>query len=190
VVRDGLVARGYSPVSALRLISWLHERIRIAGPSVVVLALDQLPASLASPDGPLRRYLASGGKVVSLGDPPFIWPADASGERDYTGISRATTSRLLDVDHAGAQFDRFGARPTDSGRQWGLDSWWLTSWSITPPPTGTVLALDERGRAAAWVRNYGGPPGTGFVQVNRAQWAAGDLGQVIAVAEYWPAAEP
>lgn len=190
VIRDGLVARGYTLVAAAGLASWLAQRIRDAGSSVVVLALDQIPASLASPDGALRRYLNSGGKVVSPGDPPFIWPADPSGERDYTGISRATTSRLLDADHAGAQFDRFGARPTGAGRQWGLDGWWLSSWSILPPKSATVLALDERGRAAAWVRTYGGPPGTGFVQVNRHRWTADDLAQLMTVAEYRPVAEP
>jgi hypothetical protein len=29
-----------------------------------------------------------------------------------------------------------------------------------------VLGLDERGLAAAWVKRYGGPPGTGFVRIN------------------------
>jgi hypothetical protein len=29
-----------------------------------------------------------------------------------------------------------------------------------------VLGLDERGLAAAWVKRYGGPEGTGFVRIN------------------------
>jgi hypothetical protein len=93
---------------------------------------------------------------------------------------------LLDVNHEGAQFDRYGARPTEQGRKWGLTGWWLSTWSIQLPPNGTVLALDERGLAAAWVQGYGGPPGSGFVQVNRSQWSPADLGQLITVAEYRP----
>jgi hypothetical protein len=164
----------------------MEQRIRDRHPSVVILASDQLPAAFAQPDGVTRRYLASGGKIVSPGDPPFIWPAGPKGERSYSTISRETTSRLLDVDHARAQFDRYGARPTELGREWGLTGWWQSTWSIEPPRNASVLALDERGLAAAWVKGYGGPRGTGFVQVNRGQWSPADLGQLLTIAEYRP----
>jgi hypothetical protein len=29
----------------------------------------------------------------------------------------------------------------------------------------TVLGVDEWGLAAAWIKRYGGPPGSGFVRV-------------------------
>lgn len=186
LLRDGLTGLGYTPLSAAELSSWLNDRIQDRRPSVVILATDQLPGSLASPAGPARRYLESGGKLVSVGDPPFIWPVGPSGERDYAGIRRSTTSQLLDVDHGRAQFDRYGAHPTELGRDWGLTGWWLASWSIDPPRGGTVLAVDERGLIAAWVKPYGGPRGTGFVQANRSQWSLSDLGQLITIAEYRP----
>jgi hypothetical protein len=185
-LRDALVPLGYEPLAAAQLSSWMEQRIRDRHPSVVILATDQLPASFAQRDGVTRRYLSAGGKIVSPGDPPFIWPAGPDGGRGYSTISRETTSRLLDVDHARAQFDRYGARPTDLGREWGLTGWWQSTWSIEPPRDGSVLALDERGLAAAWVKNYGGPRGTGFVQVNRGQWSPNELGQLTTIAEYRP----
>jgi hypothetical protein len=45
----------------------------------------------------------------------------------------------------------------------------------------TVLALDEWGWAAAYVKSYGGAPGTGFVRVPR-----GDPFVVYLAAEYRP----
>jgi hypothetical protein len=36
---------------------------------------------------------------------------------------------------------------------------------VDPSVASTVLATDEVGRAAAWVRSYGGPEGTGYVVV-------------------------
>ncbi|HJX27794.1 MAG TPA: hypothetical protein VJ885_07770 [Thermoanaerobaculia bacterium] len=30
-----------------------------------------------------------------------------------------------------------------------------------------ILALNENGQAAAWVKSYGGPPGTGFVMLGQ-----------------------
>lgn len=186
LLKEGLAALGYAPLSAVEFPRWLEERIQDRRPSVVILASDQLPGSLASFAGAARRYLESGGKMVSVGDPPFIWPAGPSGERDYAGIRRSTTSQLLDVDHGRAQFDRYGSNPTELGREWGLTGWWLSSWAIEPPRGGLVLARDERGLAAAWVKEYGGRPGTGFVQVNRSQWSLSDLGQLITIAEYRP----
>jgi outer membrane protein assembly factor BamB len=186
LLKEGLVGLGYTPLSAAELPGWLEERIQDRRPSVMILASDQLPGSLASSAGAARRYLESGGKVVSVGDPPFIWPAGPSGERDYAGIRRSTTSQLLDVDHSRAQFDRYGSNPTELGREWGLTGWWLSSWSIDSPRGALVLARDERGLAAAWVKGYGGGRGTGFVQVNRTQWTLPDLGQLITIAEYRP----
>ncbi len=190
LIRDGLTARGYASLAAAGLGSWMEDRIRDGNPSVVVLALDQLPPALAAPGGPLRRYLDAGGKVVAPGDPPFIWPTSPSGDREYAGIRRATTTGLLGVEFGAAQFDRYGARPTALGRQWGLEGWWLASWSIQAPPGGSVLALNEAGLAAAWVRGYGGPPGSGFIQLNRSEWTVPDLGMLAAVAEFRPDSSP
>jgi hypothetical protein len=53
-----------------------------------------------------------------------------------------------------------------------------------------TLALDDNGLAGAWVKNYGGPPGTGFVRVYGGGWMGGgpsaNFANVQAVAEYLP----
>ena len=52
-----------------------------------------------------------------------------------------------------------------------------------------VLGLDERGLAAAWVKRYSGPPGTGFVRVNGSGANSGpnpNFAEIRVVAEYRP----
>ncbi|MEO8198964.1 MAG: hypothetical protein ABI679_00450 [Gemmatimonadota bacterium] len=75
---------------------------------------------------------------------------------------------------------------TSSGERWGLAGWWLSTWAIHGDSTLEVLATDENGRAAAWVRRYGGPSGTGFVQLGRSDWPADAIAQLAAVSEYRP----
>jgi len=47
----------------------------------------------------------------------------------------------------------------------GLKEWFVGFGSVAPEEVSTVLALDESGMASAWVKNYGGPEGTGLVQL-------------------------
>ena len=54
---------------------------------------------------------------------------------------------------------------TAEGRRLGLPPWYLDVWGADPADVTTVLAYDEQGQAAAWVKRFGGPPGTGFVRL-------------------------
>jgi hypothetical protein len=51
-----------------------------------------------------------------------------------------------------------------------------------------ILARDERSHVAAWVKSYGGRPGSGFVQVGRPEWDDASLEQLVQVAEHFPTA--
>lgn len=188
-VRDALRDRGYEVMDAGRIGRWMADRVADRVPSVAVFAMDQVPGSIASAAADtvlLRRYLDAGGKVVWLGVPPAMWPADGNGNRSYSGINWNAPREILGVDYSEAQFDRYGTQITTEGQRWGLSGWWLSTWAIHPDSGITVLATDENGRAAAWVRRFGGPPGTGFVQLGRSDWPAEAISQLAAVAEYRP----
>lgn len=189
-VRDFFAARGYRVLGADSLAAFLAAQATDRAPSVVVFAQDQLPEGVGalapemSVAAPLRRYLDAGGKVVWLGLPPLIWPAGPDG-RAYSTIDRAATRRLLAVDHSPAFFDAFGATVTDAGRRWGLERGWLSRWAADT--TGVeVLALDENGHAAAWIKSYGGPSGTGFVRLEAGGGDPARLALVAAIAERFP----
>jgi hypothetical protein len=115
----------------------------------------------------LRRYLEAGGKIVWPGKPPLIFPMDlASGKYpSMTAMNWSAPNELIGVPHDAALFDMRGARATPDGLRFGLPTRWRDSWSVAPSGVTSVLGLDEWGLAAAWIKRYGGPPGTGFVRI-------------------------
>ena len=177
-LRDYLAERGYEVLDAQGIARFMSRRLADRSPSVVVVSIDHLPATVApvAADTVLfRRYLDAGGKVVWPGIPPMIWPRDPkTGEgTEYIQIDRAGTSRLLGVDHARSNFDNYGAVVTSEGLRWGLSGWWDSNWSVDPAGVTETLALDDNGLASSWVKRYGGPPGTGFVRVYGGTWSGG-----------------
>jgi hypothetical protein len=88
-----------------------------------------------------------------------------TGEADLTKIDRAQPAALLGVRFDDANFDPLSVQATAAGRRWNVDGWWLATWSADAASVTTVLARDENGGAAMWVKRYGGPEGTGFVEM-------------------------
>jgi len=177
--------RGYEVLDATALVSFLEARVTDHAPSVVVFAIDALPAAAAA--APLRtslvrRYLDAGGKIVWSGIPPMIWPVEPGGKRGgLNELKWDQPEELLGVSHAAAIFDARGVRATESGRRWGLPSRWRSSWAVSPDAVSEVLGLDDWGLASSWVKRFGGPAGTGFVRVDFT-----DLLGAFLAAEYRP----
>jgi hypothetical protein len=48
----------------------------------------------------------------------------------------------------------------------------------------TILALDEFGMASSWAKNYGGPEGSGLVQLTVPRTVQVDLAPYLAAAEH------
>lgn len=182
---DHFEAWGYDRLDADALAAFMAARIADGAPSVVVFAMDDLPGTVApaAEDTVLfRRYLEAGGKVVWPGWPPALYERDpATGER--TGLDRERPTRLLGVDHSALNFDIFGVRITGDGRRWGLTADFMGRMGVDPDAADLVLGRDEQGLAVAWVEQYGGGPGTGFVRVPAGTDPA-RLEQLRAVAEY------
>ncbi|MEZ4587702.1 MAG: PQQ-binding-like beta-propeller repeat protein [Gemmatimonadales bacterium] len=162
---DYLTQWGYREVDADGALALMDSSRADGAPSVVVFAMDYLPPLLAGAEtetGPFRRYLDAGGKVVWLGFSPLFLKLDPE-TRGLIDSDRERPARLLGVDHSRLDTDTYQVRPTDAGRRVGLEEWWRGSPSVAADAPTEVLALDELGRAAAWVQRYGGPLGTGFV---------------------------
>jgi hypothetical protein len=190
MVRDFFQARGYDVLVSATVGDWLTKRISDRAPSVMVFPTDVLPTLMAGPDpahGLFRQYLDSGGKVVWAGFPPAILKLIV--EKDtITGVNiRWDDARsLLGVSFKGAlNGEMNNNQVTLAGRDWGLGEWWLGSWDLPISSDTTALSLDERGFAGAWVKDYGGPPGTGFVYVGK-NWGSEMINRLGLVAEYRP----
>jgi len=180
-----LTRRGYSAVDPKSIVSFLRARIADKSPSVIVFATDHIPATLdAAPPSRslLRHYLEAGGKVVWTGIPPMLWSLDSTGKSPGLGQYKwDAPSDLLGISHAAAIFDARAVRATEEGLRWGLPRVWRSSWGVERAGVTRTLGIDEWGLAAAWVKSYGGPEGTGFVR------AADDFFTVYLAAEFRPA---
>ena len=188
-VRDYFKDNGYEVLDTKGLNSFLKKQSDEGGASVVVFANNRFPHSLANDTttgNPVRRYLDAGGKVVLLGNNPVAYIRDTSGQIQDIDFSRV--ARVFGVNYSGKQTDAIGgwfsAHTTPEGTRWGLKGWWMGMSSVETREVTTVLARDEDGRAAAWVKNFGGPEGTGLVQLWIRRNGPSDLSEVLSVAEY------
>lgn len=178
---------GYEQMDAAALAAFIATATTSRAPSVVVFADDRIPAELidtGSGPAPIRRYLESGGKVALLGPNPAIYQTDAK------------TGELMAIDHAAPE-KVFGVRypepniaagfyvnrPTAAGQAIGLRANAIGFLAVDPRRQDdrfTALALDEFGKASAWLQGYGGRPGTGLLQLTAARQDAVDLSELEA----------
>ncbi|MCU0917797.1 MAG: discoidin domain-containing protein [Planctomycetes bacterium] len=187
-VRDALQQAGYKVVNAAELKTWMEARITDRKLSVVVMCRDVVPNTVAetmTASCTIRRYLDAGGKMVWYSDWPFYYqgnPANVTwgqnGAIQILGFNAAT----------GPNDQNQQVVITDVGRRWGL----TTPWSSTRPTSPTVtpnlevLATDNNGNAAGWVKHYvAGDTFRGFVRIDDHTGAPVNIPQLMAVAEYY-----
>ncbi len=187
-VRDALQQAGYKVVNAAELKVWMDARIADKKLSVVVMCRDVVPNTIAetmTPTCTLRRYLDAGGKVVWYSDWPIYYqgnPANvtwgASGATQVLGFNAST----------GPNDQNQQVTITLLGRKWGLTTPWNSTRPTSPTvtPNLDVLATDNNGNAAGWVKHYvPGDTFRGFVRIDDHSGAPVNIPQLIAVAEYY-----
>jgi hypothetical protein len=112
----------------------------------------------------------------------MLWAIDSTGKLPGLGqFNWNAPSDLLGVSHTAAIFDARGVRATEEGIRWGQPRIWRSSWGVLPSGVTRTLGIDDWGLAAAWVKNYGGPEGTGFVRA-----AGDDFLAIYLAAEFRP----
>ncbi len=177
--------QGYRVLDSDALADFMRSRIDDGTPSVVVFAMDHVPTSVAAEPSDtvlFRRYLDAGGKVVWLGLPPMMLARNHGGE--VVAVDRGRPTMLLGVDHASVNYDFYGSASTELGHRWGLLRGWVSSYSVEASDGIEVLGIDENGLAGAWVKNFGGTAGTGFVSMGSSRISLENMAAIRSVAEY------
>jgi len=173
-VRDALEANGYEILDAGQLKTWMDARIADGVASVVVFCKDVAPDTVCETNTvecTLRKYLDAGGKIVFYGDIPFYNQGNPGGVE--TNWATAGSTGILGFNAAGGTWDSSNTVTfTDEGIDWGLTETWASVRPANPDAVDIILATDDAGNAAAWVKHY--VPGDiygGFVRI----WDRGNI---------------
>jgi eukaryotic-like serine/threonine-protein kinase len=187
VITNYFIAQGYELLEAEKLAPFLREQIEAHTPSVVVFSDNQFPSSIVAEESPralIRQYLDAGGKVAMLGPNPLAYHRDATGDVDKVDYDPAR--RVFGIDYF--KPERMGGwyptTITAEGHRFGLRDSGIDTAPVDPRQVTTVLAVDEYGNAGSWVKSYGGPKGSGLLQLNVPRTAPTDLAPYQAAIEY------
>jgi hypothetical protein len=157
---------------------------------VVVFCDNKIPGTLADTSAGkalIRRYLDAGGKVALLGPNPLAFRADAS-TGEVTEIDFAVPARVFGIVYPALRLTGgfYASTPTAAGQRMGLRTRSVSYLAIdaAQDPDISVLALDEYGKAGAWLKRYGGPLGTGLLQLAVPRQDLLDFSEVQAVIEF------
>jgi outer membrane protein assembly factor BamB len=188
-VREQLVAAGYEWLDATQLEKFMRDQLTTPSPSVVVFADNKIPDALASGTAgtPLiRKYLDAGGKIALLGPNPLAFKADpVTG--DVSDIDFKLPSKVFDLTYPDRRLvtGSYASHPTADGQATGLRTFTVSSGPIDAGQNKgiTVLATDEFGKASEWIKNYGGAPGTGLLQLAIPTRAPPDMAEIEAAIE-------
>ena len=171
-VRDALDAAGYEILDADQLKSWMDAHIPNGSGSVVVFCKDVAPETVVetnTADCTVRKYLDAGGKIVFYGDIPFYNQGNPGmvetnwGSGGAVGILGFNSS----PDNAAAPWNSGNTvQITEAGEEWGLTETWASVRPADAADVDIVLATDNIGAAAAWVKHYApGDTSGGFVRI-------------------------
>jgi len=190
--RDALDAAGYEILDADQLKTWMDARIHDGVTSVIVFCKDVAPETVIetnTADCTLRKYLDAGGKVVFYGDIPFYNQGNPGGGE--TNWGDGGSRGILGLNAAGGTWDSSNTVTiTDAGAEWGLTETWASVRPANPDDVDIILATDDSGAAASWVKHY--EPGDiygGFVRI----WDRGNVysfEDLMRVAEYGMGGNP
>ncbi len=192
-VRDYLKRQGYEQLNATALKNFMTGALGNAAVSVVVFADNKIPKELVDRDAPekslIRKYLEAGGKVALLSqiNPLFVITDPATGS--IQNVEPTVASKVFGIHFSTQDFGNglHYAPYTAEGHRWGLwGDYTIGFWPIDPKEVTTVLATDEYGKAASWIKNYGGPEGSGLLELSvNPPWVLGqDFFPMRAAIEY------
>ena len=189
-ILEQLRGAGYEAMDTPALSAFLRGYAGGTPPAVVVFTDNRIPAALAVGERsagtpPIRRFLDAGGKVVLLGPNPLAYLSDPETD-ELTAIDFAAPRRVFGVPYAEPREvgGYYPSRPTEAGRRAGLRHSRISVSALPSDDGVTPLARDEFGRPSLWQRSYGGPPGSGLLQLGFSRSEMPDIAELRAVIEH------
>ncbi len=189
-VRDYFIKEGYEFYDETDVKDFLLARIKSDTSSVLVFATNYFLPSLTNDtlgSNILQTYMKSGGRIVILGLNPAAYELDSSKKqvialnfeqaKQQTGIPY----RYKDLRTHGGFYSSY---ITDEGKKWGLKSAFVAISGMPLSDITTALAIDENGKATAWVKTFSSKKNSGYVQMYLTPERLETLPEIQRVVEY------
>ncbi|MEP6948557.1 MAG: PQQ-binding-like beta-propeller repeat protein [Ginsengibacter sp.] len=190
-LRNYFVACGYQLVNSSQLEVVMKEQLTNPSPGVIVFPDNKFPINIAEekPGKPLvLKYLEAHGKIALFGLNPIAYTRDSSGS--IVQYDDSIPGAVFGLKYIEKNFIRgiYESHPTTEGFRDGLFTSFTTisNFSVIGPGNGiTPLATDEFGSITEWIKNFGGPEGTGLLQLNIPTNEVNyNMGEMRAIIEY------
>lgn len=189
-IKDYFRSWGYEGIDEKSISTFMQSRLGDHKKSVIVFATNYFPATLMGDSANpalLLNYLQAGGKTVICGLNPAIYKIDTVAKQvtalDFTAPN-ATLKMKYPYNDTRTFNGYYPAEPTMQGRQWGLKTNYVSRVGIPVSAVDIPLMVDETGKATSWVKTYGGPVGSGFVQTWITPATLTTINEIKELAEY------
>jgi len=189
-LRDYFIACGYKLVAEDELEAAMKQQLTSHARSVIVFADNRFPVSITeNKEGkPLvLQYMEAQGKIVIFGLNPIAYSRDSTGA--VVAFDDSIPATVFGLKYIEKNLIRgiYVSHPTSEGAAVGLYSEFSAVSNPTVIEAGnniTILAKDEFGSNTEWIKNFGGPEGTGLLQLNVPSYEVNyNLGEMRAVIE-------
>jgi eukaryotic-like serine/threonine-protein kinase len=194
-LRDYFVGCGYELIDAPKLREIMNDQLSAPSRSVIIFADNKFPLSITGENAakPLvLQYLQAHGKIVVFGLNPQAYTRDSAGV--IVQYDDSIPGAVFGLKYIEKNFIRgiYESHPAAEGFRQGLNASFTTisNFSVIAPGNDiSVLATDEFGSITEWIKNFGGPKGTGLLQLNipsnEVNFNIGEMRQVIEFGICW-----
>jgi len=117
----------------------------------------------------LRKYLKAGNNVVILTRNPLGLDYNKTRDSLYE-VNFQRAEKILGIKYEGPSYVQamtglYNSTATETGKKMGMPEWFAGSFGIDPAQVDKVLALDEYGRATAWIKSFSENKYNGYIQL-------------------------
>ena len=186
-IRIYLNVNHYETIDSTKLLNILQQIDSVSN-SVIVFAQDFFPEKICAgyDQSPLRKYLNAGGRIVVLGTNPVIYKFDSAN--NLIGFNFLMADSVLGIHYGPDDLRSMGgiqpAFATEEGERWGIQNAFTGFLPLNENNVDIVLAKDENGKAAAWLKKFSNIKNSGFIQLWIDPDFIDDMSSIIRVAEY------
>lgn len=190
-LKNYFVENGYTLLDTPGLENFMKAAVDSGKKSTVVFVSTIFPENIfdyKADNDLLRNYFKAGNNAVILTRNPLGLDYNKTRDSLYE-INFQRAEKILGIKYEGPSYVQamtglYNSAATETGKKMGMPEWFVGSFGIDPAQADKVLALDEYGKATAWIKSFTENKYNGFIQLWLLNKGIYDPSFIKNVAEY------